>query len=98
MYVSSSSYDMHVSSSSYDTHACIGSGGALARFCLPWPGESVLKRHFFLNFFFCSGGALARFCLRSVGTSGPRMGSPLADPGNSPDLRFVKQVTKCNMC
>jgi len=39
-----------------------------------------------------NGPALARFCLRSVGTPGPRMGSGMADPGNSPDLRFEKQM------
>jgi len=39
-----------------------------------------------------NGAALSRFCLRAVGTSGPRMGSPLADPGNAPDLRFAKQM------
>lgn len=39
-----------------------------------------------------NGPALSRFCLRAVGTSGPRMGSPLADPGNTPDLRFEKQM------
>lgn len=39
-----------------------------------------------------NGPALARFCLRAVGSSGPRMGSALADPGNSPDLRFEAQM------
>lgn len=36
--------------------------------------------------------ALVSFCLRALGMPGPYMGSQLADPGNSPDTRFVKHM------